>query len=52
MLREQQLPHAPNDARCKNCSLLNVCLPAVVGETARLRGLQGALFRLLEDGNA
>ncbi len=52
MLREQQLPHAPNDARCKNCSLLNVCLPAVVGETARLRGLQGALFRPLEDGNA
>lgn len=45
VLREQSLPPAPNDARCPNCSLLNACLPSVVGETARLRGLQGALFR-------
>lgn len=56
MLREQHLPPAPNDARCPNCSLLNACLPAVVGEPNRMRGLQGALFRPLalgeEDGDA
>lgn len=44
MLRTQQLPPAPNDARCPNCSLINACLPYVVAEPARLRGLQGALF--------
>jgi len=40
----QQLPSAPNDARCRNCSLWNICLPSVVGEPTRLRGFQGALF--------
>jgi CRISPR-associated exonuclease Cas4 len=44
ILRTQQLPPAPNDARCPNCSLINACLPFVVAEPARLRGLQGALF--------
>lgn len=44
MLKNQSLPPAPNDARCPNCSLINACLPYVVAEPARLRGLQGALF--------
>jgi len=44
MLEEQQLPAAPNDERCVQCSLLNACLPSVVGEPARMRGLQGALY--------
>jgi CRISPR-associated exonuclease Cas4 len=44
-LRRQELPPAPNDARCPNCSLVNACLPSVIGERARMRGLQGALFR-------
>ncbi|TAK37027.1 MAG: CRISPR-associated protein Cas4 [Chloroflexota bacterium] len=44
MLEMERLPAAPNDARCPNCSLGDVCLPAVVAERARLRGLQGALF--------
>ena len=44
VLQAQRLPDAPNDARCNNCSLKNACLPHVVGERARLRGLQGALF--------
>ncbi len=47
MLDSQRLPAAPNDARCPSCSLLNACMPGVVGETARVRGLQGALFRPL-----
>ncbi|MCX6021240.1 MAG: CRISPR-associated protein Cas4 [Chloroflexi bacterium] len=46
MVRTQRVPAAPNDERCPNCSLINACLPAVVGEPARLRGLQGALFRI------
>ncbi len=44
MLQAQRLPPAPNDARCPNCSLINACLPSVIGEPARLRGLQGVLF--------
>ena len=46
-IRSQRLPPAPNDARCPNCSLLNACLPSVIGEPARIRGMQGALFRPL-----
>jgi CRISPR-associated exonuclease Cas4 len=46
MLRLQTVPPAPNDARCPTCSLINSCLPSVVGEPPRLRGLQGALFRV------
>lgn len=45
MIAEQSLPDAPNDERCPNCSLINACLPHVVGDGARLRGLQGALFQ-------
>lgn len=45
MLRAQKLPVAPNDERCPKCSLINACLPSVVGEPSRMRGLQGALFR-------
>ncbi len=51
MLQAQQLPDAPNDERCPPCSLINACLPAVVGEPARLRGLQGALYRHYEAGD-
>ncbi len=48
MLVAQRLPDAPNDARCPKCSLINACLPSVVGDPHRLRGLQGILFRPLE----
>jgi len=47
MLVAQTLPAAPNDARCPHCSLINVCLPGIVGERARLRGLQQSLFQPL-----
>ncbi len=54
MLGAQRLPPAPNDSRCPQCSLLNACLPQVIGEPARIRGLQGALFRprVLSDEDA
>ncbi len=44
MHASQQLPEAPNDARCPNCSLINACMPAVVGQRKRLQTLQVALF--------
>ncbi len=47
MLALQSVPPAPNDVRCPNCSLVHSCLPGVVGERERLRGLQGSLFRPL-----
>jgi CRISPR-associated exonuclease Cas4 len=48
MLQAQHLPEAPNDARCPNCSLVHACLPTVIGEPARMRGLQGALYHIWE----
>jgi CRISPR-associated exonuclease Cas4 len=47
MLREQRLPDAPNDERCRRCAQINACLPAVVGEPARIRGWQSVLFHPL-----
>lgn len=44
-LRHQILPTAADDARCPPCSLVHACLPRVSAQPARLRGLQGALFR-------
>ncbi len=51
MLRSRRLPDPLNDARCTNCSLEDPCLPAVVADRFRLRGLQGSLFRPLEPGD-
>jgi CRISPR-associated exonuclease Cas4 len=45
LLRSSQLPSVLNDARCRHCSLMDACLPNVVGERARLRGLQSVLFQ-------
>jgi CRISPR-associated exonuclease Cas4 len=46
-LETQELPPAPNDARCPNCSLVNACLPSIVGEAQRMRRHAGELFRPL-----
>lgn len=45
MLAGQILPPAVDDARCPNCSLINACLPGVVGQQRRLRTLQGLLYQ-------
>lgn len=52
ILRAQHLPTAVNDERCPQCSLLNACLPSVVGEPARMRGLQGTLFQIYDSTEA
>ena len=47
-LRRQALPPAVDDARCPPCSLVHACLPQVAAQPARVRGMQGALFRPLD----
>ena len=44
-LQHQLLPQAVDDARCPPCSLVHACLPQVSARPARVRGLQGSLFR-------
>lgn len=44
MLVEQILPAAVDDARCPNCSLINACLPTVIGNKTKLRALQQLLY--------
>ena len=51
MLIAQQLPDAPDDARCPNCSLVQACLPDVVGQRQRLRALQRVLYQPLALGD-
>jgi CRISPR-associated exonuclease Cas4 len=46
--RAQRLPDAPNDARCRLCSLVVSCLPSVVAERTRLRGIQSTLFKVFD----
>ena len=48
MLAEARLPPAVNDARCRHCSLKDSCMPSVVAETTRLRGVHKTLF-LVDD---
>jgi CRISPR-associated exonuclease Cas4 len=44
MLRGGRLPAAVNDARCPNCSLIESCLPAVVGSPHRLGVFRALLY--------
>lgn len=46
LLLGSELPAAVHDARCKRCSLYDACLPDLASAPARVRGFQGALFRL------
>ncbi len=48
MLAGMHMPDAVNDARCPRCSLIDVCLPAVVSHPRRITLLHTALFR--DDG--
>ena len=51
MLASRILPPAVNDARCKNCSLQESCLPSVVAEKTRLKRLEESLFVTTELAN-
>jgi CRISPR-associated exonuclease Cas4 len=48
ILTDSRLPAPVHDARCDDCSLLESCLPSVVGETARVRSLAARLFQVEE----
>ncbi len=50
MLASGQLPAPVNDARCDDCSLKESCLPSVVGEAARVRGVRSRLFQVDDQG--
>lgn len=50
MLRDKQLPPAPNDARCPNCSLIEVCMPKVLSEKGRVAYFLSNLYRPREEG--
>lgn len=44
MLAARQLPTAPNDARCRKCSLIDSCLPEVTGGGTAARRYRDSLF--------
>lgn len=48
MLAEHHLPTAPNDARCRKCSLIDSCLPGVVGGNAVGQRYLARLFETAE----
>ena len=50
ILQGHTLPPAPNDKRCRQCSLKSSCLPTVVADARRMARLASALYRLEEDG--
>lgn len=43
LLQALRLPPPVNDARCRNCSLIDLCQPRAVAETERYRALLDAL---------
>ena len=44
MLASENLPPPVNDARCKECSLKEICQPEAMAERLRLKRLVGELF--------
>ncbi len=48
MLIVGKLPPPVNDARCKECSLKDICQPEALAERARLKSLRGLLFNATE----
>jgi len=44
MLASNKLPPPVNDARCKECSMKDICQPAVFADAARLRQFGDKLF--------
>jgi CRISPR-associated exonuclease Cas4 len=49
-LHRDILPPAPNDKRCRQCSLKSSCLPTVVADARRMARLASDLYRVEEDG--
>jgi CRISPR-associated exonuclease Cas4 len=48
MLTDKVIPPPVNDARCRHCSLLESCMPAVIGEHERADAVKKTLFRITD----
>ena len=46
MLQSGQMPAPANDARCRECSLIDICQPQMLAEEARRKTLRAHLFRV------
>jgi CRISPR-associated exonuclease Cas4 len=46
LLQQTTLPEAPNDNRCRHCSLYSSCLPGVVADQKRVARLLADLFQV------
>ena len=46
MFAEKVIPPPVNDARCRHCSLLESCMPAVIGERQRTDAVKNSLFQI------
>jgi CRISPR-associated exonuclease Cas4 len=44
MLAGTTLPHAYDDARCPDCSLIDACMPKLAANPGRINGLYAGLF--------
>ncbi|RJQ46957.1 MAG: CRISPR-associated protein Cas4 [Gaiellales bacterium] len=49
VLESGDVPEPVNDARCTNCSLIDLCLPQAVGKRRRLSHIGKALFEANEE---
>jgi CRISPR-associated exonuclease Cas4 len=49
LLQQTALPEAPNDARCRNCSLHSSCLPQAVAEPKRVARFLSTLWLVEEE---
>ncbi len=48
MIQAKTIPPPVNDARCKHCSLIEACMPSVIGEQQRAATLVRNLFIVTE----
>jgi CRISPR-associated exonuclease Cas4 len=46
LLQSGEMPPAANDARCRECSLIDLCQPQMLAGQAKRLGLRASLFRV------
>jgi CRISPR-associated exonuclease Cas4 len=49
MLQSEKMPPAPNDARCTECSLIEICQPQMLAEQVKRQTLRKNLFSVEDD---
>ena len=48
MFSSHDMPPPVNDARCRHCSLIESCMPSVIGELDRADAVRNSLFQIKE----